>query len=221
MRNEKRRFNILLIGTCAIIVFMVFGTMYVLGYVDGANLKVESVRAKKYVRTLVEGLRVSKNGVYGIDFVKCGSCRLEKMRKGPLTFGGFNVLAIEDLQVVLPSEAEVAQNVQNEKGLGRPESYSIAKRLGISDGFLSSHEIPFKFSGLRINLLAVNRLSDDGKGVEKVFAAEKAEAVRGGLSLSGCTIFRSRTKGEFVGKAMLSKSGSGLCLAWRGGEMKF
>ena len=34
--------------------------------------------------------------------MRCGKCFLEKMRKGVLTFGGLNVLVLEDLKVVIP-----------------------------------------------------------------------------------------------------------------------
>ena len=218
MLNEKHRFNVLLFGTCGMLLLAVLGAPSMLRWLDAANGRMNSPVAKKYNRVLAEGLQISKHGCYGIDFVKCGSCRLEKRKTGPLTFGGLNVLAIDDLQIVLPPKTRGAQGVADEDQ-GYSDVRSIARRLGVSDGFLSSHGLPLRFSGLRIKALSVNRLSGDMQLAEKLFTAENAEAIQGGLALSGCTVFREMGHGEFVDKATLTKSGGGLCLSWRGGKM--
>jgi hypothetical protein len=141
------------------------------------------------------------------------------MRKGPLTFGGVNVLAIDDLKVVMPPKGD-GWNPSTVRSDGKHSAArDIARRLGVSDGFLKDNGLPLKFSGLRVKSLAVNRLHDYDSRPEKVFSADSGEAVREGLSLTGCTIFLDNPAGEFVGKAMLSKSGGGLRLSWRGGEI--
>lgn len=175
---------------------------------------------KQFSRVLVEGLQIPRHGHYGIDFVKCGSCRLEKRRKGFLTFGGLNVLAIDDLQVVLPPKTNNDSMVQVDIGQCDIGPQPIVRSLGVTEGFLTRHGIPCKFSGLRIKALSVNRLSGDGQCVEKVFSAGSADAVRKGLSLSRCTIFVNRPSGEFVGDATLLKAGDELRLVWQGGEIR-
>jgi len=216
----KIRFYMLLLGTICTLLLAVAGARFALCSSVAGDDKNTKAGRKLFNRVLVEGLQVSKHGCYGIDFVKCGSCRLEKRRKGFLTFGGLNVLVIDDLQVVLPPKTKDGDMAQADAGHDSSEPQTIVRSLGVSEGFLSKHGIPCKFSGLSIKALAVNRLSEDGKRVENVFAAESAEAVRGGLALSRCTVFHNRDTGEFVGKATLSKSGGGLHLAWHGGEIR-
>ena len=196
----------------------VLGSFYVLRHFDPVHGIMN--RGKVYQRTLVEGLRVSRHGCFGVDFVECGSCRVEKMRKGPLTLGGVNVLAIDDLKVVLPPKGDAWRSGAVNGDGKHSAAHDVAKRLGVSDGFLKNNGLPLKFSGLRIKSLAVDRLQDYNSRPEKVFFADSGEAVRDGLSLSGCTIFANNSDGEFVGKATLSKSGGGLRLSWRGGELE-
>lgn len=177
-------------------------------------------RRKVYKRTFVEGLRVSRHGCFGIDFVECGSCRVEKMRKGPFTLGGVNVLTIDDLKVVLPPRGDEWKSDAANCGGKQSAAHDVARRLGVSDNFLKSNGIPLRFSGLRIKSLTVDRLQDYNGSPEKVFSADSGEAVRDGLSLSGCTVFTSNQGGKFVGKAKLSNSGGVLRLSWRGGAIE-
>lgn len=215
--SSKSKFFGLLAGVCIILSFFTLGSSFVLRRFDPAHGNVN--RSKVYQRTLVEGLRVSRHGCRGVDFVECGSCRVEKMRKGPLTFGGVNVLAIDDLKVVMPPKGD-GWNPSTARSDGKHSAArDIARRLGVSDGFLKDNGLPLKFSGLRVKSLAVNRLHDYDSQPEKVFCAASGEAVRDGLSLSGCTVFVNNPDGEFVGKAMISRSGDGLRLSWRGGEL--
>lgn len=217
--NQKTKFYLLLFGTCLGLALLVLGASLLLRRCDFGKDFAGTRRAKVYSRTLAEGMHVSRHGYYGIDFLRCGSCRLEKRKRGPLTFGGLNVLEIDDLHVVLPTKGEVSNEADAPDDRSGPRA--MARRLGVSDGFLASRGIPLKFSGLHIRTLSVNRLSDDGKSTDRVFVAQSAEAVIGGLSLSGCTVFNASGDGEYVGDAMLSKSGGDLCIAWDGGEMKF
>ena len=170
-------------------------------------------RSKVFGRTIAENLRVSRHGVYGVDFVKCRSCRLEKRKRGPLTFGGLNVLVMEDLSIVIPpEEGEKSADVADDS------PRSLVRRLGVSDGFLTGRGLPIKFSGLRISNLEVSRLAD-GNRPEMLFSARKAEAVRGGLALHGCTVAQPGGKTKSIGKAMLIRSKKNLRLTWSGGEM--
>ena len=202
--------------------FIIGGTVGFLSLVAGAiaiavlsntDRRSEEARPKVFRRTIAEGLRVTRRGAYGVDFVKCRSCRLEKRKRGLLTFGGLNVLVLEDLSIVIPpEEGEKSADVADDS------PRSLVRRLGVSDGFLTGRGLPVKFSGLRISNLEVSRLAD-GNRPELVFSARKAEAVRGGLALAGCVIVRSTGERENVGKAMLKKAKKKLRLSWRGGEL--
>ena len=221
--SEKTRFFVLLAGVFAALAFLLVGSNLAMQFLDSVRndeRKGHRVSTKNYQRTLAEGVRVSRHGCYGIDFIECGSCRVEKMRKGPLTLGGLNVLAIDDLKIVLPPKGDEWIPGSSKNGGKHSAAHDVAKRLGVSDGFLKNNGLPLKFSGIRIKSLVVDRLQDFNSRPEKVFYADSGEAVREGLSLTGCTIFLRDPDGEFVGKAMLSKSGDGLRLSWRGGEFE-
>lgn len=170
---------------------------------------------KVYRQTLAEDMRISRHGLYGVDLVRCAACRIEKQKKGMLTFGGFNVLVMENLSIVIPPFEERRDDASEADETPR----EIAQRLGVSSEFLTMRGLPLKFSGLKIFGLEVSRFADGGK-IERVFNARRAEAVRGGLSMRGCTIVRSHGREEAVGKAMLTKKGNKLYLAWSGGEME-
>jgi len=170
---------------------------------------------KEYARTLVEGLRVGRHGLYGVDLVKCKSCRLQKRKHGIFTLGAMNILVIDDLSVVLPREYG-ADSVASDEG--DTDARALARRIGVSDGFLSGRGVVPKFSGLKINGLSVSRLTDENKPVV-AFTARSAEAVRGGLRLSGCIVHDDAQTSRPVSGAMLARSDSKLCLTWTGGRM--
>ncbi len=203
----------MIIGEMTIFLLLVAVAVLVVFYGGATESNPVAPQEKVFRRTLAEGVSVTRHGVYGVDFVKCRSCRLEKRKRGPLTFGGLNVLVMEDLSIVIPpvvgeKSADVADDSPR----------SLVRRLGVSDGFLTGRGLPVKFSGLRISNLEVSRLAD-GNRPELVFSARKAEAVRGGLALAGCVIVRPTGERENVGKAMLRKTKQKLCLSWRGGEL--
>lgn len=163
---------------------------------DRLDAKVELPRmGKRYSQVLTEGAVLNKHGVYGVDFVRCGKCSVEKLRKGPLTFGGMNVLVLDDLKVVIPPREAAATNSAD--GVTARE---IAGRMGVDDSFLGSRGVGLKFSGLRINELALSRL--DGTNVVPVLSAPFGEARRDGLHLRDCVIIRE-TLTNLVGKALL------------------
>ena len=218
--SEKIKSIVVLVGGGSVLFLLIMGSFYVIHNFAPERGTVPRCRGKVYQRTLVEGLRVSRYDYHGIDFIECGSCRIEKKRKGPFTFGGLNVLAIDNLKVVLPPKDDERNLNAAKEANSRSSARDIARRLGVSDGFLKNNGLPLKFSGLRIKTFAVDRILDYGGKPENVFVADSAEAVRNGLSLSGCTIFLNKATGEFVGKAMLSKSGGGLRLSWRGGAIE-
>lgn len=170
---------------------------------------------KTYSRTLVEGLSVSRHGLYGVDLVKCRSCRLQKRKQGIVTLGAMNVLVIDDLSVVLPRDGDFESVAPDE---GDADARTFARRIGVSDRFLAVRGVAPRFSGLRINGLSVSRLTDEDKP-EVAFTAKSAEAVRGGLRLSGCVVHEADRPPVPVSGAMLARCDRKLCLTWNGGQM--
>ena len=170
--------------------------------------------AKKFAKNLAEGVRVSRDGYEGVDFVKCGSCRLEKRKSGALTFGAFNVLVLEDLEVVAPPAGEddgAASSPQDGDGV------DVVRRMGISDAFLTSRRMPLRFSAVRISDFSLSRLAGSNR-VERVVFAREAESGDGALSLSGCTLYAGGGEEKIRG-AKIEKSGRGLRLVWKGGRL--
>lgn len=183
---------------------------------------------KVFRRTLMENLRVTRHGVRGVDFVRCGVCRLEKRKRGALTFGGMNVLVLEDLDVVLPPAGDdragasaAAVDGAEDGRPARPEepSRDVIRRMGISDDFLAARGIPFRFSGVRVARLTLNRLQAVGgtNAVARVLSARSAEAARDGLALTDCRLTRPGDTEEFIGRARLTRTGGALRLVWPGG----
>ncbi len=171
-------------------------------------------RDKTYTRTLAEGVKIGRHGLYGVDLVTCGSCRVQKRKRGIFTLGAMNVLVLDDLKVVLPPDTEDSAQRSEEGGPAK----DIVRRMGISDGFLKDRGLPMKFSGLKINELSVSRLKTDNTP-EKAFTAKSAEAVRGGLKLSGCVVYGSDGSHQPVSGAVVARTDRKLRLKWNGGSM--
>ena len=184
-------------------------------------------KAKVFHRTLIEGLRVTRHGVMGIDLIRCGACRMEKRKKGVLTFGGMNTLVLEGLDIVLPPEeggGPGGGQVDNQSGGGGngQDARAVVRRLGISDDFLAKRGVPFKFSSVRIAGLSVGRMVGTNR-VERIFSARSGESRRDGLSLSGCRLYPSGDEaengGRELGAARLVLDGRALRLVWDGGAI--
>lgn len=168
-----------------------------------------SVVRKRFSRELAADVSLRRHGVYGIDFIRCGSCRIEKLKHGPFTFGGLNVLVLKDLAVVIPPREE------NNPESGPMTARSFAARLGMNDDFLRAQGAGLKFSGLRIERLQLSRL--EGTNVVKVLSAKAGEAKGDGLHLTDCSIMNCKGADE-VDLAIL-KHKPHLRLEWPGGEL--
>lgn len=101
-------------------------------HVDAENLE----GRKRYEYDLAEGFRL-RHSKFPVDSVFFKSCRIEKMRKGPLTFGGFNVLQVEGLELNLPfpnAEGEYLSGTNEilraSSQIGLPESVRTCVGLG-------------------------------------------------------------------------------------------
>ena len=217
--SDEARFR--LIVACGLVLALFVGGWALLAFraLDfGGFDRSVSRREKTYRTTLAGNVRVTRQGMGTVDFVKCGTCRLEKRKRGSITLGAFNMLVLEDLSVVLPMD-DSAADVPAEGVEDGHASTGVIRHLGVNDGFLASRGVPYKFSGVRIVRLAVSRLARE-KDVRPVFRAAAAEAVRGGLELSQCEVSMASGEMSSVGKAMLTKKGRRLHLVWRGGEME-
>ncbi len=218
MLDERTRFWLLVACGLLAAALVGWGTWTAIGWVDRTSLPQTARKEKVFKRTLIEDLRVTRHGVRGIEFVRCGTCRLEKRKRGVLTFGGMNVLVLEDLEVVIPpSESREGEPEQSEKPKDGGDSLAVVRRMGVSDNFLSARGIPFKFSGVRISGLKVSRL-EGSNTVVRVFSAKSAEAKSDGLALDGCKIVRPDGE-ERVRSAKLKLAGRALRLEWEDGRL--
>lgn len=192
----------------AVVLFMIPG------WLDRIHLKPEthSRPSKSFRLDLAEGVRIGRQGTYGVDFVRCGKCFLEKRRKGVLTFGGLNVLVLEDLKVVIPPADTTKTNAVAE-GISARE---IASRLGVDNSFLGTRGVGFRFSGLRIVGLELAHL--EGTNVVQVLSASRGEASLGGLLLRDCGIIDGNRTNR-VEEALLRFSPY-LILEWEGGSRR-
>lgn len=193
-----------------LLVGLIAMTPFALDNLDDPRTGKVPIHVKVFQRVLGKDLRVSRRGVYGVDFLRCGSCRLEKMRREPFTFGGLNALVLEDLHVVLPEEAWSFQNPQSSDTSAR----EILKGMGVGDSFLRAQGVNWKFSGLRVERLEVSRL----EGTNTIpFIMSSGGAKRDGLHLSDCAVI-SQTGTNRVGDAVLMVKPVP-CLRWRNGAV--
>lgn len=166
---------------------------------------------KVFRQTLAQGVQMGLPGTAGIDAIRCRTCTLEKRKKGPLTFGAFNVLRLEGLYVLIPPDARKSHPREQER---ETSPHEVADRLGIGSSFLRMRGVTQKFSGLAVDSLEVARL--DGTNAVTVFTAKHGEARRDGLHLTGCVVFAPTANA--VGKAVLRVKPR-LKLDWKGGSV--
>lgn len=150
---------------------------------------------KRFAFNVSEGFRL-RNPKLPVDSIAFKTCRIEKMRRGVLTLGGFNVLIVEDLVLNLP----LGKSDLNESP-GTNEVRRLSSQVGLTDAVRESVGLGGrKFSGLRIFGLAVNRIN--GYGVQPVFTAASAENRGKSLALKGCVVFEGAISNN-VGDATL------------------
>lgn len=161
--------------------------------------------SKVYGRDVADGMRVW-NPKAGVDSIRFESCRVEKLKSGPITFGGLDVLCINGLVVNLPFPEE-------EGGVDAGGSKSTIE--GIPKSLLHKAALPFeRVSGVRIRGLAVNRI--EGRCEVPVFAADEMRNRGRSLVLTNCRVFEAG-KTNLVRKATLTMTPSPV-LAWNGGR---
>jgi hypothetical protein len=160
----------------------------------------EPVRQKSFSRVVAEGVRYRDYQSLGVDRFSFKSCRVEKRRKGAITFGAFNMLVVDCLVLNLPAEPS-AFGSGEETG---DKSLDGRKDEGLAGMLLSAQGLGVgRVSGVQINGLTVNRCSTNG--VSFFFSAIKAEsgAGKGGLRLRECVVHTPEGNEVLVKEARL------------------
>lgn len=160
----------------------------------------EPMRQKSFSRVVAEGVRYRDYQALGVDRFSFKNCRVEKRRKGAITFGAFNVLVVDNLVLNLPaggsifgsSEVTGAPSVVRRKDEGLADMLLSAQGLGVE-----------RVSGLLINGLTVNRCSTNG--VSFIFSAVQAESGWGKsvLQLRECMVYTPEENKVLVKEARL------------------
>lgn len=177
---------LLLVAFAWIVIRVAFSTSH-----DVENLEGN----KRYAFDVAEGFRL-RNPKLPVDSIAFRTCRVEKMRRGVLTLGGFNVLIIDDLVLNLP----LGRNDLDETP-DTNEVRCLSAQVGLTDAVRKSVGLGGrKFSGIRINGLVVNRIMGDR--VQPVFTAYTAENRGKSLALKGCVVFEGAISNN-VGDATL------------------
>ena len=176
----------------------------------------ETPRPKQFKRVIAEDVQVRQHGLYGIDLITCGSCRLEKRRLGMMTLGGMNTLVLEDLSIVLPPHNGCGDDPLDEADDERTSAREIVNRLGLSDRIVQMGGARLRFSGLKIKNLSLAMLSAE-TNICPSFVASWGEAQKDGLHLMGCKLTKDGRTND-IGRAVL-KFKPDLCLIWPSGAL--
>ncbi|MFA7172447.1 MAG: hypothetical protein WC340_03380 [Kiritimatiellia bacterium] len=162
----------------------------------------EPVKKKSFSRLIAEGMRYRDYQTIGVDQFSFKNCRVEKRRKGAITFGAFNVLVVDGLVLNLPAVAPATAKGGPAGGasFGWMQGDQLGETLLRSQGMMAG-----RVSGIRINGLTVNRCNNS-KGVSLVFSAASAESKLGkqDLQLQGCEVLTPDGRKMRVNEARLT-----------------
>lgn len=141
-------------------------------------------RKKTYTIELANGLDYRLGAYPKIRLLHFDGCRIEKRKYSGFSFGAFNILVIDRLEIILPP---LAKQVPNE-GAGRDEVASRKQGEKTFQKFLAQYP---HFSGVRVNDLSVgvaNLPTGNGEdGIEEILTARRAETgTKGVLKLVDC-----------------------------------
>lgn len=173
-------------------------------------------RKRNFTIGMAEGFSLRRHGYYGVDFVKCGNCRIEKRKIGGFSIGCFNELVLENLSVVIPPDL-LSSGDEFAKDARSVSAKNLAAAIGVDDDFLKAHGGRMRFSGLRISNLSVATLDDASNAVPR-FVAKNGIAKSDGLHLEDCGIIQKDLTNR-VGDAVLKIKPS-LRLEWSDGDLK-
>ena len=206
----------------AVLAGCAFGSLAILDRAK-ANLDAEkrARHEKQLRRTIAEGVEIPMKDVIGVDMVRLGAARTEKLRHGFMSFGAFNVLVLENLSVVLPEKNDAvwsgkaaAETGDAAAGPHGESPKEILSKMGVTGSFLKSRGANLRFSDLRIEGLEVYRLEAGGV-VSPRFKAKSGCIKDDALVLRECDL----PDGTRLGRARLSAKDA-IRLSWRGGEME-
>lgn len=202
------------------IFFLIFMTVVTL--IDTPN-DVDDVDVRRTIsvgKKIAEDVVVSRNGIYGVDFVRCGQIRIEKIKRGPFAFGAFNRLVLDDLRVVIPIKSKKS-NIDGLKSDTSTKSTAkdILQNIGVDTDFLVANGINRKFSGLLINGLNISKL-DSATNIYEVIQAKKAELkIPVGLELMDVKITEDGIT-RSVSRAYLKSKNGSLKITWSEGAIE-
>ena len=159
---------------------------------------------KTFSIDVTEGFRYRDFQHFGVDLLAFNACRIEKLRRGAVSFGAFNVLVLDDVIINLPKKMSGTGDVATSEA---KEQWGLDKMN--TDGFVTLFKsvqglVGKKFSGVHVNELVVNRLVD-GK-TERLFFVKMAEGGIGKgehIQLEGCVVYSSDGTGQNVGSARI------------------
>ncbi len=131
---------------------------------------------KDLVHHVASGLSIQSGAFPGADLVRFKSCRIEKQRKGGFSFGAFNVLVIDELEVGLPPDWTPEKNMAGQKQKG-------GASLGLPEEAIRRLLTPYPgFSGIRIHGLSANLIGrpteNGGSETLNILTARMAEGGR-------------------------------------------
>jgi len=144
-------------------------------------------RGKTYTVELASGLDYRIGAYPETRLLHFDECRIEKRKHGGFSFGAFNVLVIDQLEITIPPQDKRFMN-GSRGGVGDAGSVSRMHTDKVLQKLLEQYP---RFSSVRVNGLFVGRvdpLSGNGKGgIEKMLTARTAETgIKGILNLSDC-----------------------------------
>jgi hypothetical protein len=166
---------------------------------------------KDYTHQLPRGLSIRSGAFPEIDLIRFESCRIRKQNVGGFSLGAFNVLVIDQLEVVLPSPSgRPAKGNAGRVRLDQQAAYDV-----MGQTFRNMLATYPGFSKLEINGLSISIMgwphANSANEVVNVLSAETAKSGRSkSLNLSGCGFVTPAGKHIECGDATLA-----LARPWR------
>jgi len=143
---------------------VIFLSYSMLKYVGNYENEAPPRRVKQFSQIVAEGVSIKDYSQPKYERVRFRSCRIEKIKRGPFTFGAFNELVFDDVIINFPVLTNRTSEGVSPKG-------DVTKHLGLPDTIPGVDNRGF--SGLRINGLILNKCTSNG--LSHVLSAKKAE----------------------------------------------
>jgi len=150
---------------------------------------------KIFTHHVARGLSIQSGAFPGTDLVRFESCRIEKQRKGGFSFGAFNVLVIDGLEVGLPPDWATDRH-SGKAVAGRNQNGGAP--LGLLEEELRRLLAPYPgFSGIKIHGLSASLIGqpteNGGSETLNILTARIAEGGRKRiLKLHDCEFLTAR-----------------------------